>query len=98
MNETKDLIRMELLEEWMKLFAEEKDYYIYGAANTAKQILALAKSTGVADKVKGFVVTNGEENPGVVEELPVTDIHLLQDTQAVILVPHAGLLKEEINS
>lgn len=98
MNETKDLIRMELLEEWMKLFAEEKDYYIYGAANTAKQILAFAKSTGVADKVKGFVVTNGEENPGVVEELPVMDIHLLQDTQAVILVPHAGLFKEEINS
>ncbi len=87
-----------LLEEWHKLFEGEGEYYIYGAANTAKKILQLARTTEVADKIKGFVVTNGEENYKEVENLPVLDIHNLQNKQAVILVPHAGLFKEQIYS
>lgn len=85
-----------LLCEWLDLFEKEGDFYIYGAANTAKQILKMAMDTGVSDKIKGFVVTDGEDNPEYVERLPVVDIHKLQDKQANILVPHAGVFKREI--
>lgn len=87
-----------MLKEWNTIFNDKDNYYIYGAANTAKQILRVAEDTGVSDKIKGFVVTNGEDNPKCVNQLPVIDIHKLQDKSAVILVPHAGVYKQEIYS
>lgn len=87
-----------LLREWKGIFENRGDFYIYGAANTARQILKVAEETGVGNKIKGFVVTNGEDNPKCVGELLVVDIHKLQDKQAIILVPHAGVFKQEIYS
>lgn len=87
-----------LLSEWKAIFNKDGDFYIYGAANTAKQILEAAKTTGVAYKIKGFTVTNGEENPEHIEQFPVIDIHKLQNKQATILVPHAGVFRQEIYS
>ena len=98
MVENRDVDREKLLEEWKALFVKEKNYYIYGAANIAKQMLMLAKDTEVADKIKGFAVTSEENNPNALEGIPVIDIHKIQDKDAVILVPHVGVFKEEIFS
>lgn len=98
MEENKRIAEKTLEREWNSLFDKEGDYYIYGAANTAKQILEAASDAGMSCKIKGFVVSNREDNPSVYCELPVIDVHRLEDKSAHILVPHAGVFKRQINS
>lgn len=90
--------RDKLLTEWKELFCQEGDFYIYGAAGTAKAIFNLAKATGVSDKIAGFVVTSEVGNEKKVEGRLVTEISRLTDKEAIILVPHAVVFKEEIHA
>lgn len=98
MVESKVEDRENMQEEWKALFDKQGDYYIYGAANTAKHILKAVEDAGMLCKIKGFIVTNGEENPDCVEGFPVIDVHKLEDKHAHILVPHAGVYKRQIDS
>lgn len=77
--------------------ADEK-YYIYGAANNAKQFLEFLKVRKAETKIKGFLVTDITKNPKWLEGLPVFDVHEFEDKKANILVPHAGVYKQEIFS
>lgn len=86
----------ELLKEWQSLFQREEDYYLYGAANMAKDIIRLSEETGVLRKIKGCLVTNKKDNPDYVADVPVIDVHNIEDKSAVILVPHGGVYKREI--
>lgn len=85
------------MQEWEKIFCENDEIFIYGAANTAKKLLKLARDTNVTDKIGGFVVTDSTKNPEKVDEFEVKDIHLLENKKAMILVPHAGTYKREIS-
>lgn len=85
------------MKEWEKIFSENDEVYIYGAAKTAKTFLKLARDTNVINKIGGLVVTDVAENPKEVEGVKVKDIHLLENKNAMILVPHAGIYKREIS-
>lgn len=85
-----------MLEDWKNLFDKNIEFYIYGAAESAKKCLELSQKTGVLHKIKGFVVSNGKENPSYVENIPVTDIHDIQNKEIHILVTHLGFAKKEI--
>ena len=98
MEENKTIDKETLYREWRALLDKKGDYYIYGAANTAKRALEAAADAGMSCKIKGFVVSNGGDNPKYVAELPVIDVHELEDKSAHILVPHAGVYKRQINS
>lgn len=85
-----------MLEEWKTIFDKNVDFYIYGAAASAKKCVELVAEIGALDKIKGFVVSNGKENPEYVGTLPVLDIHEMQDKDIHILVTHLGFSKQEI--
>lgn len=91
-----DFQEQDSLKQWKDIFIEEKSYYIYGAANSARQILEFAEKTDVLSYIKGCVVSNGKENETCLCGMPVYDIHFLMDTNAIILVPHTGVYKREI--
>lgn len=86
----------DLIQEWKSIFNKSGDFYIYGAALSAQKTFKGAQKTGVAEKIKGFVVTNIKENVTELEGLPVTDIHEVEDKMANILVYHKGYIKEDI--
>lgn len=85
-----------IIKEWEELFEREEDFYIYGAANTAKRLLKIMEETGVSNKLKGFLVTDKNENPYFLQGLPVIDVNIFSDKEANILVPHSGVFKQEI--
>lgn len=98
MKEGKEFDQKELHKEWKNLFKQTGDYYIYGAGNTAKKVLKIAVDIGISDKIKGFVVSDREGNPNTIEGLQVMGIRELEDNNAVVLVPHAGVFKRQIYS
>ena len=65
------------MKEWEKIFCENDEIYIYGAANTAKKFLKLARDTDVTDKIGGLVVTDSTKNPKKIDGFEVKDIYLL---------------------
>lgn len=85
-----------IFEEWKALFDKESEFYIYGAASLAKKCVAITRQTGVINKIKGFVVSDGRENPVELEGFPVSDIHDMPNKDAGILVTHLGFSKREI--
>lgn len=85
-----------LLASWKEIFDTDFPVYIYGAALTAKKMLKLAEDTGVKDKVAGFLVTDKEKNPEMLEKLPVKCIYDFDDKESIILIPHLGVYKAEI--
>lgn len=86
------------LNDWIQIFNKKEDYYLYGAANTAKKVIELAKKTGVFDKIKGCVVSEMADNPTELLGLPVITICELHKKESVILVPHTAVFKREIVS
>lgn len=87
-----------LLQEWIEMFQKEEDYYLYGAANMAKEILRLSEETGVINKIKGCLVTDKNDNPDKLGTVAVYDVHNIENKDAIILVPHSGVYKREIAS
>lgn len=78
--------------EWNEILSQ--DVYVYGAAKTAERIHNFLLERG--GKVKGFLVTEGNDNPSQLLGLPVEDIHVFENKEACVLVPHMGTYKEEI--
>lgn len=78
--------------EWDTILSQ--DIYVYGAAKTAERIYNFLSERG--GRVKGFLVTEGKDNPLQLLGLPVEDIHIFKNKEACILVPHMGTYKEEI--
>lgn len=83
-----------LLDEWHKLFQNGKSVYIYGAAKKAAKTLYLANRTG--HNITGFLVTDLKDNPQSWEGLPVIAVSELKDKSALVLVPHLGEFRSEI--
>lgn len=95
MNRYVDYIE-ELEQKWKALFVRNADFYLYGAAANARRMLIMAKRTGVISKIKGCLVSNLKGNPNYCEEIRVMSVDDLTDKQAVILVPHMGRQKADI--
>lgn len=93
-----NVFKDEILLEWDKIFEKKGDFYIYGAANTAKQMLDIMRCEGAESQLKGFLVTSMIENPKEVEGYPVMDVHFLWNKEINVLVPHSGVFKREIIS
>lgn len=85
-----------MLEEWNSIFAIRNNIYIYGAGVTAERFYELAEFTGEADKIKGFVVTNKNDNPDFLKGLRVYEIADVEDKNVSVLVPHTGVYKRQI--
>lgn len=88
----------ELLEELKEILNRNQDVYIYGAANTAKKVYTFLETLKIKYPVKGFVVTDSGKNPDSVNQLPVFSIYDIDNRQAVIIVPHLGTYKVEIQN
>lgn len=80
--------------EWDSILNQE--IYIYGAAKTAKDLYHFIIQQGYKG-IKGFLVTEGKNNPEQLLGLSVKDIHNFNDKEAHILVPHLGIYKEQIS-
>lgn len=82
--------------EWKAII--NNHVYIYGAAKTAMELYSFITEQGYKNSVKGFLVTEGKDNPKQLLGLPVTDIHVFTDKEANIVVPHLGVYKEQISN
>ena len=92
-----DLMAIDRLKkEWYKFFDEHDDIYIYGAAKGAKRMYHLAEVTQVENKIKGFLVTDGNNNPKEFLNMPVIDIHYFEKKDSGILCPHLGKDAQDI--
>lgn len=90
------MTKQEMLDEWQKIMAAE-NVYIYGAAWGAKEIYGWLEKWGHAAKVKGFLVTEKQGNPSMLNDLPVMTADSLQDKSVRIVVPHLGDYRTQIN-
>lgn len=88
----------ELIEELKEILKRNQNVYIYGAANTAKRVYAFLEELKIKHFVKGFVVTDAEKNPDSVNQLPVFSIYDIDNKQSLIVVPHLGTYKVEIQN
>lgn len=92
-----DLMAIDKLKkEWYKFFGEHEEIYIYGAAKGAKRMYHLAEVTQVEKKIKGFLVTDENNNPKEFLNMPVIDIHHFEKKDAGILYPHLGKDAQDI--
>lgn len=80
--------------EWESII--NQNIYIYGAAKTAINLHSFIINQGYKS-IKGFLVTDKRNNPTQLLNLPVIDIHMFEDKEANILVPHLGTYKEQIS-
>lgn len=87
-------MRDEIKKEWDFVISQKT--YIYGAAKTAKELYSFILEEGY-EGIKGFLVTERDNNPNQLLGLPVEDIHNFNDRDAHILVPHLGRYKEQIS-
>lgn len=79
--------------EWDSIISQ--DIYIYGAAKTATELYSFIIKQGHKN-IRGFLVTESKDNPEQLLGLPVMDIHVFENKEANILVPHLGAYKEQI--
>lgn len=88
---------MELIEEWNNLFKMNKSLYLYGAGSVAKLLVKRAMQDGVADKIKGILVS--EKNAFTLDyigNIPVLDARTIKDKNAVVLVAASRKCSDEI--
>lgn len=85
----------ELKKKW-DLILDYPEVYVYGAAKTAEKLYEFIANMGYKDNVKGFLVTNGEDNGKELCGLPVDDIHYFDNKKSRILVPHVGIYRDQI--
>lgn len=85
-----------MLEELKESLDRNQEAYIYGAARTAGRVYDFLAELELESRVKGFVVTDMENNPKSLKCLPVISIYKIQNKKAVLIVPHLGTYKEEI--
>lgn len=83
-------------EEW-KLIIDRPDLYIYGAAKTAEKLYELIAHMGFQENIRGFLVTDSENNVPVLRGLPVYDIHYFEQKGVPVLVPHMGIYRRQIS-
>lgn len=85
----------ELKKEWDTVLGQP-DLYIYGAAKTAEKLYEFIKQMGYQENVKGFLVTDSEENVEEMFDLPVKCVRLFDNKSVAILVPHMGIYRKQI--
>ena len=86
-----------LRKEWDSII-RQSHIYIYGAAKTASRLYDIIIQLGYQENMKGFLVTNAEDNVHELCGLPVSDVNYFNDKSVCVLVPHKGVYKKQICS
>ena len=89
---------MSARDEWEQIIQDDRDIYIYGAGKFGKILLKRFQKDGHAGNVKGFLVTDRENNPLEIDHKEVMTIRDFHDQDALILVAVPRPFQEDILS
>ncbi len=85
-------------EEWNNILEDNQSIYIYGAGKYAKRALRQLLRDEKEEKVCGFLVSDSQKNPKLIEGKPVLLVNTLKNKEVLILVAVSEYYWKEIES